>query len=142
MTVADIENLARELREKRAQVEELEKPLKVANKELSELEAKIVGALKEIGKDSYKSEYGTITQVKKWRVNLPSGPEEKAKFFEFLKKEGLFEQMTTVNSQTLNSFFMERWEQLKKEDPVGALNFSIPGIGEPKVFETLSFRKK
>ncbi len=141
ITVDEIEGLAKALADKRLEVEELKAPLKIANEELEALEQKIVGALKEVGKDSYKSEYGTITRVNKFRVNLPQG-EDKMKFFEFLKTRGLFEGLATVNSNSLNSFFMEEWENAKKDDPMAALNFSLPGICEPKSYETLSFRKK
>ena len=141
ITVAEIEALAKQLADKRIECDELKKPLTQANKELEELEQKVVSSLKEIGKDSYKSEFGTITRVEKWRVNLPQG-EDKLKFFDFLKERGMYDSMATINSNTLNSFFMEEWENAKKSDPETALNFSLPGISEPKVYETLSFRKK
>jgi len=141
ITVADIEALVKTLAEKRLECEELKKPLTKANEELEAIEQKLVEALDEVGKDSYKSESGTVTRVNKWRVNLPQG-EDKLKFFEFLKERNLFEGMATVNSNSLNAFFMEEWENAKKGDPMAALNFSLPGIGEPKAYKTLSFRRK
>ena len=141
ITVAEIESLAKQLADKRNLIEELEKPVTQANKEKAELEAKIALALTEMGKDSYKSEYGTVSKVVKWRVNLPQG-EDKLKFFEFLRERGMFETMATINSNSLNSFYLEQWEIAKKDDPMAALNFSLPGIGEPKSHDSISFRKK
>ena len=141
ITIEEIEATAKQMADKRIECEELKKPLTQANKELEEIEQKLVAMLKEVGKDSYRSEFGTATRVTKWRVNLPQG-EDKLKFFEFLKERGVYENMATINSNTLNSFYMEQWENAKKDDPMAALNFSLPGISEPKAYETLSFRKK
>lgn len=142
VTIADMESLVKSLADKRLEVEELKKPYSAANEELEAIEQKIVHTLKELGKDNYKSEFGTITRVNQWRFNLPKTPEDKAAYFEFLKQKGIFDAMATVNANTHNSFCKEEWEAAKQGDPTEALNFSIPGIEAAKVYETLSFRKK
>jgi len=142
ISVNDMETVARQLAEKRLDVEEKKKPYSQAYAELEELEQKIAGMLKELGKDSYKSEFGTISRVTSWRFNLPQTPEAKAAYFEFLKQKGIFEQMATVNANTHNSFCLEEWNAAKQRDPMEALNFRIPGIEEAKTRETISFRKK
>lgn len=142
ITISDMEALAKNLAEKRIEVENLKKPYSQACTELEELENKIVLTLKELGKDNYKSEYGTITRVNQWRFNLPKTPEDKAAYFQFLKEKGVFEGMATVNANTHNSFCKEEWNAAKERDPMEALNFRIPGVEEAKVYETLSFRKK
>ena len=76
-------------------------------------------------------------------MNLPATPEDKENFFSYLKEKGLFESLITVNSNTLNSFYMREWETVKEHgDPEEAMNFKIPGIQEPKLHEVISFRKK
>jgi hypothetical protein len=142
VTVSDMEALVKSLADKRLEVETLKKPYSQACEELEAIEQKIVGTLEELGKDNYKSEFGTITRVNQWRFNLPKSPEDKAAYFEFLRQKGIFEQMATVNANTHNSFCKEEWEAAKQRDPMEALNFRIPGIEEAKLYRTLSFRKK
>lgn len=142
-TVKGLEELAQKIKEKRAEKEEKAKILSAVNEELDQLEQLAVRTLKELGKSSYGAEAGTITKVVKWRVNLPNTEEAKTAFFSYLKERGLFEKLATVNSNTLNSFFMEEWEAAKDpNDPMAALDFRLPGISEPSSYETLSFRKK
>lgn len=142
ITISEVEALVKSMADKRIEVENLKRPYSQACTELEEIEQKVVGTLKELGKDNYKSEYGTVTRVNQWRFNLPKTPEDKAAYFEFLKGKGVFEGMATVNANTHNSFCKEEWNAAKERDPIEALNFRIPGIEEAKVYETLSFRKK
>lgn len=142
ISVQSVEFLIKDIAEKRKDVEALKKTYSDANAELEELERKAIGMLKALGKSSFKGELGTITRVEKWRVNLPATDQDRENFFAYLRERGLFEKMITVNSNSLNSFYMQEWEQVKESDPMEALNFRIPGISEPKAHETLSFRKK
>lgn len=143
VTVEELEKIIQDYAVLRAEIEEEKKLMGEKTKALDELEGKIMATLKEIGKTSYKSEHGTISRVEKWRVNLPASPEEKEAFSNFLREKGIFEKMYTFNSNTLNSYYMEEWEQAKNSgDPEDALNFRVPGINEPKVHETISFRRK
>ena len=140
--VQELEDLAEQMKLLREEIDEDKKALSEKTQLLDEIEAKFVAHLKELGKTSYKSEHGTVTRVEKWRVNLPATPEDKQKFLEYIKSKGL-ESMLTVNSNSLNSYYMTEWEQAKNSgDPEDALNFSIPGISEPKVHEIISFRRK
>lgn len=143
VTIDQVETLAKQIAEKRLEKEAQAKVLSKVNEELEELEQLAVRTLKEMGKDSYRSEFGTISKVTKWRVNLPNSEENREAFFAYLKEKGLFEKMVSVNSNTLNSFFMQEWEASKDpSDPLAALDFRLPGISEPSSYETMSFRKK
>lgn len=142
ITVEEIENLVKQLADQRALVEELKRPYSEANEKLEEIEQKVAGALVEMGKDGYKSEYGTVSRRTEWRYNLPTTPEDKAAFFQFLREKGVFEQMATVNSNTYNSFCKAEQEAAVERDPASALSFRIPGVPEPKQRQVLSFRKK
>ena len=142
ITVAEIESLVKELADKRLQVEELKRPYSQAQEELEQIEGKVGGALIEMGKDSYKSEYGTVSRRTEERYNLPATPEDREKFFNFLKEKGVFEQLITVNSNTFNSFIKAEKEAVEARDPEAALHFSLPGVPEAKTRHVLSFRKK
>lgn len=142
LTIDSLEAMAKSLVDKRQEVEEKRKIYSEANAELDILEGNAVAILKEIGKKSYKSEFGTVTRTEKWRVTLPNTPEKRAEFFQFLKEKDLFDKLISVNSNTLNSLYMEEWASAKERNPEEAVFFSMPGIDEPKLQETLSFRKK
>lgn len=142
VTVEQVEELAKKIKDKRAEKEEKAEILSKCNQELDELEQKAVLMLKEIGKSSYKGEHGTLTKVVKWQVKQPETEEDREKFFGWLKEKGIYEQVISVNSQKLLSLYLQEWDAVKQSDPMDALNFRIPGIKEATSYETLSFRKK
>lgn len=142
-TIKDLEEKCQKLANLREEIETDKRALSVKNEMLENLEGNLMAELKEIGKSSYKSEYGTVMRTEKWRVNLPKTPEEKVAFFNYLKEKGHFDDLITVNSQTLNSYFTQEWEAVKKGDnPEEAIGFTLPGLEQPKLFETLAFRRK
>ena len=142
VTVQTLEELAEQMSVLRAEIDEDKKALSEKNGLLEEIEGKFLAHLKELGKTSYKSNFGTISKVEKWRVNLPDTPEAKEQLFAYLMEKGL-KSMLTVNSNTLNSYYMQEWEQVKASgDAEAAMSFTVPGLKEPKLHETISFRKK
>lgn len=142
VTVEQLEAMVKDYADLRSEIELDKVELSAKNETLDELEGKIAATLKELGKQSYKSEAGLISRVERWRVNLPQTPDEKQQLRDYLREKGL-EDMLTVNSNTMNSYYMKEWDEVKAHgDPEEAMNFRIPGIGEPKVHEILSFRKK
>lgn len=142
VTVEQVEELARQIKEKRKEKEEKAEILSQCNSELDELEQLAVRMLKEIGKSSYKGEHGTLTKVVKWQVKQPETEADREQFFGWLKEKGIYDQVISVNSQKLLSIYTQEWDAVKASDPLEALNFKIPGIKEATSYETLSFRKK
>jgi len=143
VTVEQVEDLALQIKTKRAEKDAQAEILSKINGEIDDLEQLAVRMLKEIGKTSYKGEHGTLTRTVKWSVTLPKTEEDRAAFFAYLKEKGIFEKLVSVPSPTLNSYYMQEWEASKDpSDPMAALDFKIPGISEPKSYEALSFRKK
>lgn len=143
ITVEQIETLCKNLADKRMEVEDKKRPYTQASEELEQIEQQVADALIEMGKDGYKSEYGTVSRRTEERFNLPQTPEDREKFFNFLKEKGVFEQMITINSNTYNSFVKAEKEALEqREGPEAALHFSLPGVPEAKSRQVLSFRKK
>lgn len=140
ITVDAVKALVKELSETRAEIKALESKKTPLEKHKKELEIKLAGLLKEMNEKSFVSEFGRITRITNFSVTLPKG-EDKLKFFDYLKAKGLFEAYATINYNSLNSYFKAEFEEAKKQDPLSALNFSLPGIGEAKSFETVQFRK-
>lgn len=56
---------------------------------------------------------------------VPKDEENKKKFFEWLKAQGLYDAMITVNSQTLNGLLKEKEAAFYEE---GGIAFEVPGI--------------
>lgn len=137
LTVSDLDNFVKQIKEKRAQAEEIGETLKVVNKEIASLEAKAVSLLKELDREKYASPSGTISIIQKWRVNLPASDRDKMALFEHFRSRGIFEKYATVNSNSLNSLYLSDWEEAKKEGK--GMEFFMPGIEAPKLHESIRF---
>ena len=117
VTVQTLEDLAEQIAVLREEIAVDKAALSEKNELLEETEQNFLNHLKELGKTSYKSNFGTISKVEKWRVNLPDSPEAKEELQAYLIEKGL-KSMLTVNSNTLNSYYMQEWEIVKESgDP-------------------------
>ena len=140
ITVQEVKDAIKRLREVDSAIKQLEEAAKPLNEEKTALKAQITLMLREMNEKSFKSEFGTVTRVTDVSVTLPKG-ENKLKFFEYLKERGLFEDMATINYQSLNAYYKEQRELAMREDPMAGLNFELPGIGQANAFETIKLRK-
>jgi hypothetical protein len=138
ITVEELDELVRDLFRQRATIEGMQAKVTDENKKLAELEAKAVKYLKALNRKEYKCPAGTISVNPKWRFNLPQGEENWAAFKEHLKREGLFDQMLSINSNTYNAYVNSRRQEAEEK---GEFHWEIPGVPEGKLFEALSVRK-
>lgn len=139
-TVAEFEAFLKSIVEQRKKKEELQAQLKIEQEKYEELQAKALVYMKQLGKDSYPSSFGTVSVVKTRSVALPKTPEQKQEFFNYLKSKGLFDNMISVNSQTLNSWYRQEHEIAVEEKRVS--DFKVPGLSEPSVYETIRITKR
>ncbi len=109
-----------------------------AYKELEIAENEMVQMLIDAQLPNFRSEHGLASVSYRTSVKTPKTPEDKAAFYAYLKEKGLYDQMISVNSATLNSFFKDALETAKRE---GKDDFVVPGLGEVTVTPNLSFRK-
>ena len=137
VTVKELDELTEALLKKEKMKAELAALTTQVNKEIMVLEQKCTLHLKELERTEYSSKFGKIKIEEKWSVNLPDTPIAKSLFFEWLREKGIFDKYATVNSRSLQSLFKAEWEQAKK---IGNLNFSLPGIEAPKLFEKTDFK--
>lgn len=118
-----------------------EKRAKDAAKDITaQLEAKenrMVEILLENGMQNYRAPAGLCSLSFRTSVRQPQG-DARNQFYEWLKKENRFEDMISVNSQTLNSYYKEQFELAKER---GDSDFSIPGLTEVKINPSLSFKR-
>jgi hypothetical protein len=139
VTVKELDSMIESLFKGRKEIEEDEEKVSEKRVKLEALKAKIVITLKEHERESYKSDFGTVTVSEKWRVKLPDNDLAKKELIEHLRERGLFEKYVTVNSNSLNSLFMADWEAAKKNGL--GMEFKMPGISDPSLFETLHITK-
>lgn len=125
-----------ETREKKAR---LNAQLKELNEAEERDETKILEMLEAAELDSFDGTKGKVSIVNRFTVRVPQSIDDKQKLFDYLKKRKIFFELVSVNSQTLNSFYKKEMEIAAGE---GNTDFKIPGVGEPGVKKTLSFRKK
>lgn len=142
VTVDQLDGFVEQYRSLKECIEEQERQTGAAREELDKLGYKIMAILKTLNRKNYKSEAGTFTIVEKTRVSIPQTNEDKEALFRWLRDRGLYEAYATVNSNAINSLFNEEYEQVKRSgDPEQIMNFSIPGLSQPKVHEIISFRR-
>ncbi len=137
VTVAMMEELANQgfqLREKIKDLGEVEKELQ---DELRLVKGKLLSYLSHFGLTRYTSKAGNVFTKKTYSVRVPKDDTAREQFFGFLKTEGIFDQLITVNSRTLNSLYNERLEAAQAEDKI----YNMPGIEPPTMFEDVSFKK-
>jgi hypothetical protein len=138
-TIPQMDAFIQTLMEKRAAAEEIKRELTERNKEIASMETQLVAAMKQFERSNYKSKFGTVTIQQRWRVNVPTDEAQKKALFQYLKEKGILWRYATVQSNSLNSFYMEEWENAKQEG--NGLDYEMPGVGPAKLFEQLSIRK-
>lgn len=110
-------------------------------KEKFDAEMRLLEALKTANKKSYSVDgLGSVSRREKLAVRVPQGDSKRA-FLEHLQKRGedVFYGLVTVNYNTLNSFYSQEYEAAEAN---GVFPFVLPGIEEPTLSESLTFRKE
>lgn len=138
VTLSSLNELIDQLKSKRDEKDALKKQSAAMEEEIKAMEMKLIEYLKDNGMTSFKGKSGMIIISKRRSVSQPETPEDKAKFFDYLKSLGLFEQMVSVNAQTLSSWAVSEIESKKKD---GIFGWTPPGLKEPNEYDTLSLRK-
>lgn len=125
-------DLVTELRAVTAEKAEVEAKHSALREELKKI-------LENTGLKKFTGDAGTISLAEKSSWRMPQDPARKAEFLDYLKRRDLLEGMTTIHSQTLNS-----WANAEEAAALerGDLGFEIPGLGTPETYNELRFNKK
>jgi hypothetical protein len=141
VTVQELDQLGKLIFEQRQTAEESERKAKEENKRLEMLYNKMLSILERFGRTNYEVPgLGRLTAVERSFVSLPKTPEDKDTFYSYLKDQGIFDELISVNSNTLNAFYKRELEIAREEGR--AFGFKIPGISEPITSMTLRVMKK
>lgn len=115
-----------------------EASIKRQKEELQVLRATILRTLDLMGIDSVKMHGLLFYKENKTSVATPKTLEDKKALFDFLESQGIFLEIVSVNSQTLNSLYKSLAEKALEG---GDLDFKLPGVAEPTTFTNLKTRK-
>jgi len=142
IAVADIEYSIAYCFRLKESITELKKQLSSLEAELEEKQMHISELLISLEKDSYHSNAGIFSfrEVESFRV--PKDDLSRELFFNFLKDRGIFDQMITVNSQTLNAFAKQEIEAHKSAGNIEeVIDYIIPGIEKGQAYRRFTMRK-
>ena len=95
--------------------------------------------MKENTLPNFKGEFGTVSIKNTKSITQPDGMEAKLQLFSYLREQGIFEEMVSVNSRTLSSWANKEIEAKEKE---GIFGWVAPGLKPPETFASLAVRKK
>lgn len=139
ISVQRLNQMVEQLAQLRAEEETLDLERKKLQMKLDALEGQLMEILEEQGMSSFTAPSGLINLVHKSSVTTPKTLEQKRSLFKYLSDRGVFEELVSVNSQTLNSFYRAE-EAMALER--GEFDFSLPGVGQPSVRNQLRFTRK
>lgn len=137
MTV-QLNELALQIATFKNEISDLEAQTNVKKEKYQELCDLMLKTLDLADIDSMKAHGYLFYKETKSSVTTPKTVEEKNLLFEFLKEKGIFMEIVSVNSQTLNSLYKNLAQEAAME---GAIDFRLPGVEAPKLYTTLKLKK-
>lgn len=106
--------------------------------DLTTVQTEIIRILEASEIDSVKMNGFNFYVEEKESVKVPKTLEDKLALFEYLRSLGLFDEMVSMNSMTLNSFYKTMSEEALAK---GILEFRMPGVEAPTSYKQLKMRK-
>jgi hypothetical protein len=137
VTVGEVKLLCEQMAELKAEVDQHKDKLKKLNSEFSEREQKLLAYLETEELDQFRTKEGLFSVRRRSSVKVPGDPDNREKFFSHLKDKGIFENMITVHSQTLNAWYKSEQENAQERGEM----LTVPGIDMPTVHEQIVFRR-
>jgi hypothetical protein len=139
LTIKELQDLCHLLLSKKDDHERALEAAKVTKEEVDKLEHRILNYMKECGLPFFESTFGRVTVKNYSTVSQPATPEDKALFFDYLKEQGVYDQMISVNSRTLNSWVNREIEAREKR---GEFGWVPPGLNAPGNFQKIQIKGK
>lgn len=139
VTVQELKNMCQLLLSRRDDHDRALEEAKKTKEEVDKLEHKILSYMKEYGLPMFEGPFGRVSVKNYATVSQPATPEDKALFFDYLKEQGIYDQMISVNSRTLNSWVNREIESKEKN---GEFGWVPPGLQAPGNFQKLSVKAK
>ncbi len=140
ITMSQLDALGVRIFSRKKNIADLEEEVAKLKAGLVEMQSKMISTLERFGRSNYTVPgEGMLIKSQRSTVTLPKTPEDKSAFYQYLKDRGIFEQLISVNSNTLNSFYNREADIAAEEGR--SIGFSIPGIAPATTIVTLKTRK-
>lgn len=133
--LSELTELASELKQS---IDKVEGQLKQLKDKQGEVHSKILKVLELSEIDSVKSHGFLFYTQSNSSVKTPKTLDEKLRLFDFLEAKGIFNEIVSVNSQTLNSLYKNLEAEALEN---GVLEFRMPGVEAPTVYKQLKMRR-
>lgn len=111
----------------REKVKDLEAEIKKINETISPLTQELIEIMEAMDLTRFEGSLGKVNLLTIDYVSNPQSEEDKEKFYDYLKGEGIFDEMVSVHHQKLNSFYKSKLEEAIEKGE----QLNIPGL-EPK----------
>lgn len=138
ISIPEFTALIQEAYDLKQEVAALELQQKGVQEQLSKIQFKILDVMAKTNQTSFKTEFGQVVRNKRFSVKHPKDPDSRKAFFQYLQDKGVFENMVSVNSQTLTSWYNLEMQAAAEK---GNVDFSVPGIEPPTYAEYLTMKK-
>jgi hypothetical protein len=125
ITVAEIEQDIADLVQLRTEHALKEREAKDIKSVFNEKQEKLRAKLEALELDSYKGKAGSFSYKMREGFRVPKDLDAKKQFFAYLQEKGVFDELVSVNSQTLNSWAQAEIEAALENDN---FDFQIPGL--------------
>lgn len=137
-TLGDMNKKIEALARLRDQIDLVKSEASKLNSQKVELEDEILKDLEENDLTKFSGEMGMVSRVARFDVKFPKDDEiGKEALRNFLAEKGHFDNMWSINHQSLNAWFKAELEAAKER---GVEDFDIPGL-EPTDRITIQFRR-
>lgn len=134
----DLADLTLEASLLKGEIDDFKTTLESKEKKLAATREQILKTLDLMDLDQLKAHGYTFYKKNKSSVTTPKTPEEKKALFDFLESKGIFLEVASVNSQTLNALYKSLSEEAAQ---AGCLDYEMPGVGKATEYTTLEMRR-
>lgn len=141
VTVAELNALCNQMKEKKAEIDAKELELTELNKQLGKMKQQASAYLAELGQDKYITPFGELKRIERWQTKNPATEDDKRKLFDWMRERGIYDTYATVNARSLNSLFIKERAiaEAEGQDP---MLFTLPGMEPATLFEDVDFKPK
>lgn len=135
---ADLKDVTKQAADYKEEIDAMEVKLKSIKEKYKRVSDTILRTLDLMELENVRAHGFLFYRETKSSVVTPKTPEEKKMLFDFLQEKGVFLEIASVNSQTLNSLYKTFAAEAADK---GNFDFKMPGVPEPTSYTSLKLRR-
>lgn len=139
ISIDELRDKARQVLKHRQLLDEMKSQMSEVQEQYEDAKIEFSQMLDRAGMERYDIDGSTISISERTSVRVPADESDRQAFFDYLRSQGIYERMITVNSRTLNSWYRGE-EEAKARD--GIFDFQVPGINQISTYRELTIRKR